>query len=501
MHKMKATLGILISLFLFTSVLFIVSDSPCKAEENWIYVDESQRYPDDPLKANGGEYTPFGRIQDALDAANDGDIIKVLPGDYKEDLVIDKSVTLMNDNRSCCVIISSTQSNYIIDITASSVSLEGFTIEDQTNTSHRKAVIHIQSGANDVAIINNLFNLSANGYIVHVDGADDSIISTNTAIVGSRGLKITNSNSNNVYENQIENCTRDAGIHLSSSNNNQIEKNTLRNNEYGVVLQNSNYNTIKNNTIYENDVTGIMIESSDSNTILFNDIYSNIINGIQFSGSNNIIHSNNIYSNNVGVYIGASGFDNTIYNCTIYDQLSYGLFAATSSSNNVIYNNTFRTNTGGNARENGNNQWDNGTLGNYWDDFYGPNPNNENCTLSPGAIQFSYRKHGASDNHPKGIYNIERLREWHSKNKEAELLEKMKKEKLASALEKKKAGKKLNLYEARLILESQNLKDNWILYYFYKNNDFELPLIDHRLHWKGQVFVLFSPYFWALYIL
>ncbi|MFX1395999.1 MAG: hypothetical protein ACFFAS_09035 [Promethearchaeota archaeon] len=42
------------------------------------------------------------------------------------------------------------------------------------------------------------------------------------------------------------------------------------------------------------------------------------------------------------------------------------------------------------------------------------------------------------------------------KVKEAEMLEKLKKEKLASALEKKKAGKKLNLYEARLILEAQN---------------------------------------------
>ena len=40
------------------------------------------------------------------------------------------------------------------------------------------------------------------------------------------------------------------------------------------------------------------------------------------------------------------------------------------------------------------------------------------------------------------------------------MLEKVKKEKLATALEKKKAGKKLNLYEARLILEAQNFDDN-----------------------------------------
>ena len=35
-------------------------------------------------------------------------------------------------------------------------------------------------------------------------------------------------------------------------------------------------------------------------------------------------------------------------------------------------------------------------------------------------------------------------------------LEKLKQDKLATALEKQKAGKKLNLYEARLILESSD---------------------------------------------
>ena len=39
------------------------------------------------------------------------------------------------------------------------------------------------------------------------------------------------------------------------------------------------------------------------------------------------------------------------------------------------------------------------------------------------------------------------------KASENQLLEKMKQEKLATALEKQKAGKKLNLYEARLIFE------------------------------------------------
>ncbi|TFG09193.1 MAG: hypothetical protein EU539_00035 [Promethearchaeota archaeon] len=61
----------------------------------------------------------------------------------------------------------------------------------------------------------------------------------------------------------------------------------------------------------------------------------------------------------------------------------------------------------------------------------------------------------------KGFYKPEYKRgkpkkkksRYRQSNKEKELLEKMKQDKLATALEKQKAGKKLNLFEARLILE------------------------------------------------
>jgi len=65
-----------------------------------------------------------------------------------------------------------------------------------------------------------------------------------------------------------------------------------------------------------------------------------------------------------------------------------------------------------------------------------------------------------SKHHGKSSRKQRKSKPRNQKEKEAELLEKVKKEKLATALEKKKAGKKLNLYEARLILEAQNFDDN-----------------------------------------
>ncbi|MCK5636537.1 MAG: right-handed parallel beta-helix repeat-containing protein, partial [Thermoplasmatales archaeon] len=266
------------------------------------------------------------------------------------------------------------------------------------------AVIHIQSGANDVAIINNLFNHSANGYLVYIDGADDSVISNNTAEAGSKGIKLSNSNSNSIYDNQIENCTKEPGIKLFSSNNNQIEKNILRNNIYGISIKESSYNVIKNNTIYENDISGIIIHSGNTNTIAKNDIDTNIYYGVHVDdSSHNIINDNNFTTNTVGVYLGASSSDCLITNCTFKNSLSFGLSTASGSVNNMIFNNSFRTNTVGNAKENGNNRWDNGSLGNYWDDFYGPDPENINNTIGDEA--YIYTKGGVSDNHPKGVFH------------------------------------------------------------------------------------------------
>ncbi len=64
-----------------------------------------------------------------------------------------------------------------------------------------------------------------------------------------------------------------------------------------------------------------------------------------------------------------------------------------------------------------------------------------------------------SKQHVKSSRKQKKIKPKNQKEKEEELLEKVKQEKLATALEKRKAGKKLNLYEARLILEAQNPDD------------------------------------------
>ena len=131
---------------------------------------------------------------------------------------------------------------------------------------------------------------------------------------------------NIVLNNTISN-SEEKGMHVGLTNN-VIKNNTLINNLYGLFIWQCDNAEITNNNIINNSFTGIRIASASN----YNDIYDNII-------------SNNI---NYGIFIP---------NLVQYP--------------NKIYKNAF-LNNGIHAyqRYQGNN-WDNGTIGNYWDNYTG----------------------------------------------------------------------------------------------------------------------------------
>ena len=405
MYKTKFISGVLVYFLIFCSIALISFNETSEASETFYYVDSEQIYPDE---ADGSVYNPFKFIQDAIDAASDGDIIKVLPGDYGENIVIDKSVTLTTENINNTKISYGSLESYMIEITASLVSFEGFTLIDTTTTSHRKAIIHITSEATEVKIINNIIEQSANGYGVFIDGSDKNVIKNNL-FNDNRGVKIVNSDTNSVFGNSIWNCGENPSLHLFNANNNIIESNSINNSNYGIYGQEASNNIIRNNTIYENDDTGIKLISGDSNTITNNKIYDHENTGIDLGTPNSIFNNNTINNNNVGLSLTTSSCN--IVDCEFLSNNLYGIYARDDSRNNLIFNNTFQDNTASNAKDEGDNQWDNGTYGNYWDDFYGPDPNHDNNTViydnDDVPEVYKYKNNGVIDCYPKGIYHQE----------------------------------------------------------------------------------------------
>jgi hypothetical protein len=94
----------------------------------------------------------YPTIQSAIDAANPGDKIKVLPGTYPEQITISKSLTLIGTGDRITIIkapatLPNTNTNgdpYVVDINSgATVNMKGFTISGPSRTSCPPSLIGI----------------------------------------------------------------------------------------------------------------------------------------------------------------------------------------------------------------------------------------------------------------------------------------------------------------------------------------------------------------------
>ncbi|MCG2826174.1 MAG: PKD domain-containing protein [Thermoplasmatales archaeon] len=233
-----------------------------------------------------------------------------------------------------------------------------------------------------------------------------------TAYTNDCGIRL-----NVASDNQITNCNaynNSFGIHLIySSNNNQITNCTAYNNsDTGIYLdEDSYYNQIANCSVYNNydgihlyDFTAL---DSSCNQITNCSVYNNH-NGIHVcSGSGNTIDTSNIYNNTYGIYLSSYSESHTVSNCNIYNN-GDGIYLSHSYKNQIIkcniYNNSYTgiemdsdlcgnriywnnfINNTQNAYDPSTNYWDNGTVGNYWDNYAGIDANNDHIGDTPYTI-------------------------------------------------------------------------------------------------------------------
>jgi len=169
----------------------------------------------------------------------------------------------------------------------------------------------------------------------------------------------------------------DAGIRIYNSNFNTITNNIILKTELGISLLNSNNNIIAYNCIFDNSRYGIRLGSANNNSILKNNISTSRFDGIHLwdFNVNNTISENLLHHNNLN---GISLYDsdkNIITKNVINSNVFGGICIHNELSNNnlIFYNNLIDNFP--NAIDYGNNSWDNGKKGNFWDDYeeYYPN--------------------------------------------------------------------------------------------------------------------------------
>jgi parallel beta-helix repeat protein len=306
----------------------------------------------------------YATIQEAIDANEtlDGHAIFVEAGTYYENVVVNKTVSLMGEDRSTTIIDGREKIEDTFLINADNVSMSEFTIR---NAYRDASCVHVQSNRN------NIFDNVITG------GLSDGII-------------LWHSNSSIVLGNFI--TEKHASIILDGSEDNVVEGNVIAGNMFGIMLWGGSLNnTIKDNTL---ESGGIDLSYAYQNTIEGNLVKNNYY-GVYLTGyvntSENRIFGNTIESNNIGIWLQHYDVD---------------------PDNNSFYHNNFINNSMQVLHENTGilNVWDDGypSGGNYWSDYNGTDFYSgpyQNITGSDGIGDTPYIIDGNNqDRYPLGVF-------------------------------------------------------------------------------------------------
>lgn len=380
----------LITMLIFIS-MFPAFTNHCKAESKEIYVNESYfGY------STGTAEKPYTKIQEAIDAASNGDTIYIFGGLYQEKILINKQLKIVGSIDEIETIIDYKYDyRYVIEITADEVTLEYVTVSDSdyTTTSPIGALIFLKSDNNRINN-NKIKNSTSYGIYVHPNSADN-LISSNEINNTKIGVYISSSINNDVVKNEISNCSEYGILTEYSTGTNRLYGNNITSGDAGIYVQNSNNINITNNTIEKSEFYSIYLANSINSIINMNKIKDSISDGIYLKSSDCIVRNNTIENNVRGILV--YGNNNFIINNTLKKQSASGIYAQIGTNLNILYLNKFIKN-GKSAQDLGKNQWFNDSKGNYWSDY-----NYIDKDLD-GLGDAYYSKNGVVDKYPLGYF-------------------------------------------------------------------------------------------------
>lgn len=304
--------------------------------------------------------TPGGSIQVAIDSASSGDTIEIQGGIYSERIVVDKSLIIRGNTTSGYPEVNAGGSGTAVTISGDDIQITGIRATG-SGMAAMDAGIFVTGRNNRVMDC----QVSGNRYGIILSFAEGCTLENILAEASSEaGILLNNSTNNIIIASRLENNIR--GIRLVSSELNTIRGNIISNTTFEALSleRSSNRNLIDDNTIRFNQI-GISLETSRGNNITRNLASNNSI-GIKIANHNDTESISPIEK--PGKYGGVSIKYKPNSDIESYDVRDKDLSSYTT---NTIYNNTLINNED-NAIDDGNNQWDNGTLGNHYSDFDEP---------------------------------------------------------------------------------------------------------------------------------
>lgn len=332
-------------------------------------------------------------LQEAIDKAKEGSILKLPKGVYKGKITIDKPLSIIGKENG--VIIDGLGEGTVVTINSAYVTLKNLTIQN-SGSRHENvdAGVRIensqQSEISDCIIRDSLFGIdmaTTNNSII-----SNNNISSKSLPLGLRGdgLRIWYSNDNIITKNRLVK-SRDMVVWYSHGN--QITENYGAHNRYSLHFMYAGKNFVHNNT-YEFNSVGIFFMYSKDTIATGNVVKSSL--GATGMGiglkdvSNFTLKDNTVIYNAIGVYVDRSPFEPETHNWIENNHILYNSEAIhfhSLSENNVIKQNAIVGNIEDIVNDSrGARTHQNEIVNNYWDNYEGFDRNSDNIGDTPHKV-------------------------------------------------------------------------------------------------------------------
>ena len=282
----------------------------------------------DILYVGGSGPNNYTRIQDAIDDSSDGDTVFVYSGYYTEEITIDVSINLMDENKDSTSIVGEGIADHIdvVRITADDVKIHEFTIKLSGNSDDG---IGIQSDNNEI----NQCNIVDNGYGIVIgasqDGCKYNLIS-NCYFHNSQswGLYLSGWDEYTT-DNTISHCIFDGESILLIDTKNNVFIDCEIFNGHGIELLDSGTTEFINCYIHDN-VQGIYTDSGANDFVIKDCIFENIghLEAVRIEGyhENFQLINNSIINCKIGVVFFGTLSDSIISGCKFINNEVVGIW-------------------------------------------------------------------------------------------------------------------------------------------------------------------------------
>ena len=251
----------------------------------------------------------YTKIQYAIDNSSDNDTVFVYSGIYFENVIIDKKISLIGENRDT-TIIDANYTKSAVAFRTSRGKVSGFTMQHSGNESLDDAGVrfgksgkyykyHIIVGNKMVDNLYGIFGWDQGGYdvdghiisdniimnnkkggIYYNTAVDSTVISNNTISDNKEyGIFLFCSYDNRIFNNTISN-TNGNGICIWGSYLNDVFENRLINNKCGVLCFDISWYTNIHNNEFKLNTVGLIIDNCPKSNITKNNFIDNEVHAI-----------------------------------------------------------------------------------------------------------------------------------------------------------------------------------------------------------------------------